>query len=266
MQAIRDGDECAMRDLARLAIAAFGRRGEGSGVLGVDVQRIRRALDLRTDAQPREDGARAAHARPDPPLRAAAAARARARADRAHAGAAARAAAQRARPRAAVRPAAGPRRRAPRRRCSSSAGWPPRATRRAGRRAHAHVDVRRTMRASLQTGGVPVELKFRPQRPRRPELYVLCDVSTERHQRVRLLPLRAARAARLVPQDALVRVRRADLRGHRRLRARAQLQGGLGGDRPRRRRRRRVRLHGLRARLARVPRRSSRTTCTRARR
>ena len=36
-------------------------------------------------SQPREDGARAAHARPDPPLRAAAAARARARADRAHA-------------------------------------------------------------------------------------------------------------------------------------------------------------------------------------
>ena len=56
IQAIRDGDESAMRDLARLAIAAFGRRGEGSGVLGVDVQRIRRALDLRSDAQPREDG------------------------------------------------------------------------------------------------------------------------------------------------------------------------------------------------------------------
>ena len=27
---------------------------------------------------------------------------------------------------------------------------------------HAHVDVRRTMRASLQTGGVPVELRYRP--------------------------------------------------------------------------------------------------------
>ena len=34
------------------------------------------------------------------------------------------------------------------------------------------------MRASLQTGGVPVVLKYRPRRPRRPELYVLCDVST----------------------------------------------------------------------------------------
>ena len=47
-----------------------------------------------------------------------------------------------------------------------------------GRKRHAHVDVRRTMRASLQTGGVPVVLKYRPRRPRRPELYVLCDVST----------------------------------------------------------------------------------------
>src|SRR5208282_1220563 len=47
-----------------------------------------------------------------------------------------------------------------------------------GHRRHAHVDVRRTMRASLQTGGVPVELKHRPRRPRRPEIYVLCDVST----------------------------------------------------------------------------------------
>jgi uncharacterized protein with von Willebrand factor type A (vWA) domain len=47
-----------------------------------------------------------------------------------------------------------------------------------GHRRHAHVDVRRTMRASLQTGGVPVELRFKPRRPRRPELYVLCDVST----------------------------------------------------------------------------------------
>ena len=34
------------------------------------------------------------------------------------------------------------------------------------------------MRASLQTGGVPVELRYKPKRPRRPELYVLCDVST----------------------------------------------------------------------------------------
>ena len=47
-----------------------------------------------------------------------------------------------------------------------------------GRRRTAVVDVRRTMRASLETGGVPLDLKYRPRRPRRPELYVLCDVST----------------------------------------------------------------------------------------
>jgi len=40
------------------------------------------------------------------------------------------------------------------------------------------VDVRRTLRASLETGGVPLRLKHRPRHPRRPELYVLCDVST----------------------------------------------------------------------------------------
>ena len=49
---------------------------------------------------------------------------------------------------------------------------------RRGARRRAHVDIRRTMRASLQTGGVPVVLKYRPLRPRRPEIYVLCDVST----------------------------------------------------------------------------------------
>src|SRR6186997_2911051 len=45
--AIRAGSDGEMRDLARLAIAAFGRQGEGSGVIGVDVQRIRRTLGLR---------------------------------------------------------------------------------------------------------------------------------------------------------------------------------------------------------------------------
>ena len=49
-EAVANGDESALRDLARLAIAAFSR-GEGSGVLGVDVQRIRRALGLRSEPQ-----------------------------------------------------------------------------------------------------------------------------------------------------------------------------------------------------------------------
>ena len=51
-RAIQDGDEGALRDLARLAIAAFGRQGTGSGVIGVDVQRIRRSLGLRAEPQP----------------------------------------------------------------------------------------------------------------------------------------------------------------------------------------------------------------------
>src|SRR5665648_194020 len=50
--ALRDGAEGAMRDLARMAIAAFGQTEQGSGVIGVDVQRIRRALGLRTEPQP----------------------------------------------------------------------------------------------------------------------------------------------------------------------------------------------------------------------
>src|SRR4029453_18168469 len=50
-QAIRAGTDGEMRDLARLAIAAFGRQGEGSGVIGVDVQRIRRTLGLKGEKQ-----------------------------------------------------------------------------------------------------------------------------------------------------------------------------------------------------------------------
>src|SRR2546421_7477682 len=49
-EAVRAGSDGEMRDMARLAIAAFGRQGEGSGVIGVDVQRIRRALDLKGEA------------------------------------------------------------------------------------------------------------------------------------------------------------------------------------------------------------------------
>ncbi|CAO5169656.1 VWA domain-containing protein [Frankia sp. AiPs1] len=39
------------------------------------------------------------------------------------------------------------------------------------------LDFRRTVRASLATGGVPVDTKFRPRKPHKPELVVLCDVS-----------------------------------------------------------------------------------------
>ncbi len=49
------------------------------------------------------------------------------------------------------------------------------AKRREGRSGR--LDVRRTVRRSLATGGVPFEPAFRPRRPHKPELFVLCDVS-----------------------------------------------------------------------------------------
>src|SRR5919204_5206938 len=49
-QAVRGGQDGEMRDMARLAIAAYGRQGEGSGVIGVELQRIRRALELKGEA------------------------------------------------------------------------------------------------------------------------------------------------------------------------------------------------------------------------
>jgi uncharacterized protein with von Willebrand factor type A (vWA) domain len=39
------------------------------------------------------------------------------------------------------------------------------------------LDFRRTVRASISTGGVPLVTHHRPRRPHRPELVVLCDVS-----------------------------------------------------------------------------------------
>jgi uncharacterized protein with von Willebrand factor type A (vWA) domain len=182
IQAISEGDESAMRDLARLAIAAFGRRGEGSGVLGVDVQRIRRALGLRPEpgGPPREPDA------PPPPSLTREQIRRfeqhlrreleRAQIERTQALPPSRPLNEldRALPSGPLQDLAAVHRVvAQLKRRLATQGHETR-----GRKRHAHVDVRRTMRASLQTGGVPVELKYRPRRPKRPELYVLCDVST----------------------------------------------------------------------------------------
>ena len=175
--AIRAGSDGEMRDLARLAIAAFGRQGEGSGVIGVDVQRIRRTLGLKgekhgaerdPDSVPRErlqeferhvrrELERQAIERtqalpPAKPLR---------ELDRALPSNPAQDLSQVHRTVAQLK------------KRLASHGREHR-----GRRRSWQVDVRRTMRASLQTGGVPLDLKYRPKRPRRPELYVLCDVST----------------------------------------------------------------------------------------
>ena len=42
---------------------------------------------------------------------------------------------------------------------------------------HGRLDMRRTVRRSLSTGGVPFDLVERKHAPHRPELFVLCDVS-----------------------------------------------------------------------------------------
>ena len=181
MQAIREGNDGAMRDLARLAIAAFGRQGEGSGVIGVDVQRIRRALDLRSEPRtPRPE---------EPPDETTLPADRIRRFEQHLRRELERSLIERTESLPPARPlneldralpsgplqdlAAVHRVVAQLKRRLATQGHESR-----GRKRHAQVDVRRTMRASLQTGGVPVELKFRPRRPRRPEIYVLCDVST----------------------------------------------------------------------------------------
>ena len=177
-EALREHDEARMRDLVRLAIAALGGSADTpAGVLGLDVQRIRRALGLRGALALGEGNlsgvSRDALGRFDALLRA-----------------------ELEREQIQRNEALGPKRAlseldralpsgpsadlvavhrvvAQLRRRLASHGSELR-----GRRRQDHVDFRRTLRASLQTGGVPVVIRQRPQRPRRPELYVVCDVST----------------------------------------------------------------------------------------
>src|SRR5689334_23963739 len=177
-EAIRAGSDGEMRDMARLAISAFGRQGEGSGVIGVDVQRIRRTLGLKGETDParRDDPETVPQERlrqferhlrrelerqliertqalpPSRPLREF----------------------DRALPSGPLQDLAAVHRVvAQLKRRLATQGHEQR-----GRRRTEVVDVRRTMRASLETGGVPLRLRYRPKRPRRPEIYVLCDVST----------------------------------------------------------------------------------------
>ncbi|QEC50156.1 VWA domain-containing protein [Baekduia soli] len=179
--AIRDGNQSMMRDLARLAIAAFGRQGEGSGVIGVDVQRIRRSLALRTDPQtdlppddPRAKGLpREEIRRFEAMLRQELE---RGQIERTEQLSPARALNEldRALPSGPLQDLAAVHRVvAQLKRRLKTQGNEHR-----GRKRHAAVDMRRTMRASLEFGGVPAVIKEKPVRPRRPEIYVLCDVST----------------------------------------------------------------------------------------
>ena len=197
-EALRAGDEGAMRDLARLAIAAFGRQGEGSGVIGVDVQRIRRALGLRST--PRQGETPEERRFADLPRETLREFEALLRRELE------RDLIERTKQLPAARPlneldralpsgplqdlAAVHRTVAQLKRRLATQGREQRGSQRG-----AHVDVRRTMRASLQTGGVPVVLKYRPQTPAPPrDLRALRRVD-ERLLGVGLLPLRAPCAA-----------------------------------------------------------------------
>ena len=180
-EAIIEGNEDEMRDLARLAIAAFGRQGEGSGVIGVDVQRIRRTLGLSagTQQQPEDGGEELPPIERDQLNRFERHLRRELERDlieRTSTLPAARPLADldRALPSSPTQDLAAVHRAVSQmKRRLATLGHEQR-----GRKQAQHVDIRRTMRASLQTGGVPLNLRYRPKRPRRPEIYVLCDVST----------------------------------------------------------------------------------------
>jgi uncharacterized protein with von Willebrand factor type A (vWA) domain len=176
-QAIAEGRDGEMRDAARLAIAAFGRRGEGSGVIGVDVQRIRRTLGLQSQGRGADPGdVELDRERIDQFERHLRRELERALIERTEKLPPARPLAEldRALPTSPAQDLAAVHRAVARlKRRLATVGHEQR-----GRRRGAAVDVRRTMRASLDTGGVPLRLKYRPKHPRRPEIYVLCDVST----------------------------------------------------------------------------------------
>ena len=172
--AIQAGDRSQMSELARLAIELFRAEGEPSGVVGVDLQRIRRGLGIAPsdddsrgalptervrefEAIVREELNRRQIARqgklppPKPLLEL-----------------------NRALPTQGARDLVEVRRAVTRmKRRLATVGQEQRGSRR-GRT----IDLRRTMRASLETGGVPLRLGYRPKRPRKPEIFVLCDVST----------------------------------------------------------------------------------------
>src|SRR3954462_12400041 len=170
-RAIFEGNDGEMRDLARLAMTAFGRQGERSGVIGVDVQRIRRALDLRAGG--RRDGDSEQALDPENVRQF----------ERYLRRELERATIERtgklppSRPLAELdctlpsRPAqdltAVPRAVAQLKKRIATLGHEQR-----GRTRGRHVDIRRTMRASLETGGGPTTPPSRPRGPRPPGFWV----------------------------------------------------------------------------------------------
>lgn len=175
VDALERGDEDALRDLARLAILTLSG-GSTSGVVGVDVQRVRRQLELRAqDLPPGEEGERLRELlrQFEQDVRREIEARLIAETGELP----------------ATRPLNELGRALPQGGADDLAAinrsvkmlkraMATQGLERRGRRRGGPIDVRQTMRASLESGGVPLDLRFRPRRPRRPELFVLCDIST----------------------------------------------------------------------------------------
>lgn len=175
MEALENGSDDTLRDLARLAIMTLAG-GASSGVIGVDVQRVRRQLELRSqDLPPGTEGddlrkrlqkfeqhvRRELEANMIAETGTLPTARPLNQLNRALPSGGAQDLAQVHRSVKMLK------------RAMATQGLESRGHQRSG-----PIDVRSTMRASLETGGVPLDLHYRPRRPRRPELYVLCDVST----------------------------------------------------------------------------------------
>ncbi len=255
--AIRAGADGEMRDLARLAIVAFGRQGEGSGVIGVDVQRIRRSLGLRGERQnpagaelpdpdsvPRDNLQKfEQHVRRElerlliERTRALPPARPLRELDRALPSNPTQDLSQ------VHRVVAQLKRRLATQGREHRGPAPQLAGGRAPHDARVAADRRRAAGPPVPPAAAAAARALRALRR-----------VHQRHQRQRVLPVRAARPPRPVPQAALVRLRGADLRGHRRVRGRALVRGGVAEDLHRRGRGRRLRLHRLRPGVARVPR------------
>ena len=219
-RAIIAGNDGEMSDLARLAIAAFGRRGRAPGVVGVDVQRIRRTLGLQTQSRPAPPASRPTAPRP----------RAINRFERHLRRELERGLIERTEKLPPSRPLAELDRALPTSPTQDLSSVHRAVTQlearlatlgheQRGRRKASAVDMRRTMRASLETGGVPLRLKLPAEAPSTAgDLRALRRLDLG-HLGERLLPLGPARAPRLVPKAAQLRLHRADLRGDRRLRA-----------------------------------------------
>ncbi len=52
---------------------------------------------------------------------------------------------------------------------------------------HGRLDMRRTMRAAMSTGGIPFKLRFRTRHPHKPRLVILCDISDSVRQVARFM-------------------------------------------------------------------------------